>query len=156
MQKPIIELKNIKYFASISEETNAYTATVYVDGKKYAEASNRGHGASDDFHVEKGAESLISLNERIAATYPKDAQYDLVMDLDLVVGDILEDFIATKNLKSLLSRKIVMLNDKQQLVSLSGKKTPESLKHASAKYPSYIILNNLAVEEAVVLYKQHG
>ena len=42
-----IELKNIKYAAFASEETNCYKATLYVDGKRFAYLSNDGHGACD-------------------------------------------------------------------------------------------------------------
>jgi hypothetical protein len=42
-----LELKNIKYFASGSQETPCYTATVYVDGKKAIYVDNDGHGGCD-------------------------------------------------------------------------------------------------------------
>lgn len=45
----IIELKNLKTLASLSEETHCYTATIYVDGKPAFQASNRGHGGCDDY-----------------------------------------------------------------------------------------------------------
>ena len=37
-----LELKNIKYFASGSQETPCYTATVYIDGKKAIYVDNDG------------------------------------------------------------------------------------------------------------------
>lgn len=40
------ELKNIKFSESLSEETNAFTAKVYVNGQYVADAINRGHGGS--------------------------------------------------------------------------------------------------------------
>ena len=46
-----LELKNIKYFASGSQETPCYTATVYVDGKKAIYVSNNGHGGCDKHDV---------------------------------------------------------------------------------------------------------
>jgi hypothetical protein len=44
-----ITLKSIKYAAFASEETNAYSATLCVDGKKIGTVSNQGHGACDTF-----------------------------------------------------------------------------------------------------------
>lgn len=55
-----IELKNIKLLKSLSEETPAYTAVVYLDGKKAAEVSNHGHGGPDMVHwVWKDAEARV-------------------------------------------------------------------------------------------------
>jgi hypothetical protein len=39
-----IELRNIKFHLGLSEETTAFNADIYVDGKKAGSASNRGHG----------------------------------------------------------------------------------------------------------------
>lgn len=44
-----IELKNIKVMNSLSEETVCFSASIYVDGKKAGQASNRGHGGNTDY-----------------------------------------------------------------------------------------------------------
>lgn len=41
-----LELKNIKVSRSLSEETLAYTATLYVDGKRTGRVSNHGMGGN--------------------------------------------------------------------------------------------------------------
>lgn len=41
--QPKIELKGIKVHMGLSEETPAYTAKLYVDGKHFADLSNQGH-----------------------------------------------------------------------------------------------------------------
>lgn len=41
-----IEVKNYKRYPALSEETEAYSATVYIDGKRAGEARNDGHGGS--------------------------------------------------------------------------------------------------------------
>lgn len=41
-----IELKNVHYSPSLSEETSAFTADIYVNGKKSGYARNNGHGGS--------------------------------------------------------------------------------------------------------------
>ncbi len=46
-----INLKSLKYSASLSEETLAFTATVYVDGKRVGDCVSRGHGGPIDFHI---------------------------------------------------------------------------------------------------------
>ncbi len=47
-----IELKNVKFSEAMSEETNAFTADIYADGKKIGYAKNQGHGGSTDYHHE--------------------------------------------------------------------------------------------------------
>ncbi len=39
-----IELKNVRIVKQMSEETTAFTASIWIDGKRVGEASNRGHG----------------------------------------------------------------------------------------------------------------
>ncbi len=39
-----ITLKNVKFYEALSEETNAFTADVYLDGKKFGYAKNSGQG----------------------------------------------------------------------------------------------------------------
>ena len=46
-----IELKNVKIYAGLSEETIAFNASVYIDGKKVGEAKNSGHGEIGRAHV---------------------------------------------------------------------------------------------------------
>ena len=43
-----VSLKNVKFFPTLSEDSNCFTATVYFDGKKVGECENRGYGGSTD------------------------------------------------------------------------------------------------------------
>ncbi|PYF74634.1 hypothetical protein [Pedobacter nutrimenti] len=45
-----IELKNIKYFDALSEETTLFNANLYIDGKKAGIVKNDGRGGST-FHM---------------------------------------------------------------------------------------------------------
>jgi hypothetical protein len=45
-----VTLKNFKHNARLSEETECFSATVYVDGVRMAEATNRGHGGATMVH----------------------------------------------------------------------------------------------------------
>lgn len=44
-----IDLKNIKVYDELSEETLCFTATLYIDGVNRGEVSNRGQGGCNDF-----------------------------------------------------------------------------------------------------------
>ncbi len=45
-----ITLKNISHNERLSEETNCFSATIYIDGKNAGEASNHGHGGPTMIH----------------------------------------------------------------------------------------------------------
>jgi len=51
-----IELKNIKHYEGMSEETFCFEASLCVNGKKIGRVSNRGHGGGHiyDFRGESG------------------------------------------------------------------------------------------------------
>lgn len=63
---PKVELKSIKFAASLSQETNAFTATVYIDGEKVGTAENHGQGGPTSVHPRAAEERLTA----IAATLP--------------------------------------------------------------------------------------
>jgi|TARA_Y100000114_G_scaffold98141_1_gene91327 hypothetical protein len=42
-----LELKNIKYYKSMSEETPCYEGTLYVDGERLGRVHNDGKGSCD-------------------------------------------------------------------------------------------------------------
>jgi hypothetical protein len=46
-----IELKNIKVYEKLSEETNCFTGTLFVNGKKLAECENSGKGGQTNIDL---------------------------------------------------------------------------------------------------------
>ena len=55
-----IKLKNVKHAPSLSEETEAFTASLYINGKHAGYAKNAGHGGSTDYYPKdsKGKELI--------------------------------------------------------------------------------------------------
>lgn len=74
-----IELRKVSHSKSLSEETPAYSAQVWIDGVHFCDVSNHGQGGSDMQHPPKGVspndtgfrDRLAALEKRIAAEYPK-------------------------------------------------------------------------------------
>lgn len=107
-----IELKNIKYAAFASEETNCFEASVYVDGKKAGTVSNEGRGGADKIEP-------YELQKRIteyAATLPhidisniyKDGQkHTMPQCSETLIGDLMEEWIERRDLKRLCSKKVL-------------------------------------------------
>lgn len=72
-----IELRKVSHSKSLSEETPAYSAQVWIDGVHFCDVSNHGQGGSDLQLPPLGVDPigfrdrLAALEKRIAAEYPK-------------------------------------------------------------------------------------
>ncbi len=53
-EKPTFELKKVSHSPSLSEETNAFTADVYMNGVLLCHTRNDGHGGCNMDHPAKG------------------------------------------------------------------------------------------------------
>lgn len=49
---PVVTVRNVKVLERASEETLCFEATVYVDGRKFAYATNDGRGGDNKLHDE--------------------------------------------------------------------------------------------------------
>jgi len=99
-----IELKAIKHFPSMSEETECFNANVYVDGKKVAYAENRGYGGNTDIKTIKGCESIVAKAEEYCKTLTSIegmGGMKLEIDLEFHVELLLEQHLKAKDKKKL-------------------------------------------------------
>jgi len=96
-----IELKKIKVSLSQSEETTAFTADIYIDGKNAGYAKNDGHGGCTliGSYDSKGRELLESA-EAYCATLPAKVVEGLKgsfkVDLESFVDDLLYEYLNAK------------------------------------------------------------
>ena len=136
-----ITIANLKHSESLSEETNAYTATILVDGKRAFNASNCGRGGMDIYHPIKGytGPSESEINDWLKANTPATEFHGMTLDntLEIVVGDLIEEKLQTTRLKRLLKTKILVIDkDKASgepcLYTYKGKPTPETLARMKA------------------------
>ncbi|USN14389.1 hypothetical protein KABACHOK_05760 [Brevundimonas phage vB_BpoS-Kabachok] len=165
MQKPVITLKNLKTMPSLSEETTAYTATVYVDGEKFAEASNTGQGGEDRIHPvgRFTYDDLAALEARIKATYP---QFDLSeglglidMDLSLLIGEEITAHEWLKAYRRTIKKKVLFTKPGSPGIFQMDLTAPHPLaahvKVIHEKQPQAVILNLMPEAEGVAYYRAH-
>lgn len=106
----IIELKNIKVARSLSEETLAFTANLYVNGFHAYAVSNHGTGGCNSYYpVGKDVPSIKSIEDDIVAQGK--AKADDFEILDCYLGDLIEDEDARKRLRRMIKSQIVVLVD---------------------------------------------
>lgn len=136
-----IELKKIKHSAALSQETNAYSAEIWVDGVKRGTVQNQGFGGPDDVQPTTLAMEIIEY----AKTLPHINCFgkDLPQSLETVLGGILDRHLGEKRLKRLLSTKTVFIEDGKYY---SSKSRPGNLKEGS------IVLNDLSLTDALELF----
>jgi len=100
-----VALRGIKHVPSMSEETECFSATVYIDGEKRGTVGNRGCGGSDDFHPH-GLEAEL---DAYAKTLPPHvSSYDktiLPMSAELLVADLLGKALDERMLKRQCAKK---------------------------------------------------
>ncbi len=95
-----IKLKNLKHARNLSEETNAFTADVYVDGKKVAYAKNDGHGGNTMVreYPEPGCRETLDKAEAYAKTLPPiiHDDFELPMDLEFFIDELVDGDLKEK------------------------------------------------------------
>lgn len=98
-----ITLKNIKVAEFASEETYCFTASVYLDGKRFGVAHNDGHGGQTWFrpYMVDDKTKLAEAEAYAEALPPMDCSdlgftAPLLMTLNTLVDSLLEDHIQAK------------------------------------------------------------
>ncbi len=108
-----IQLKRIEYSEHLSEETYAFSADLYINGKKAGIASNSGRGGNTRIHpYDEAGRMLIGDAEEWckalpAKIYPAEGtrpEMSIQMDLENYIDDLLEEHLKEKFLKGMQNR----------------------------------------------------
>lgn len=156
-----LELRNIRNYPRMSEETNAYDAVVYKDGKRLCAVGNRGNGGPDEqrpFPPHTMAD-IKAVDEWLAANIPPlpsfiEGRPGTPCDLEIWCGRQLERTIATRDLKRRMARAVVYVDGGKCYFSkapYSGA-VPALTQKIKAKYPNAQVLNTMQIDKAVDLY----
>ena len=150
-----IELKAIQYAAFSSEETNCYTANLYVDGRKIGSVGNDGHGGPDHFHGDRAA--FATADAWCKANLPRWQMNDRSFDTDLEMrcGQLVDDWIVSRDLKTAFRTKVLMrdpANGHLYEVKHRGR-IDDTIAGIGKRHPGAVILNTLPFAEALTLYR---
>jgi hypothetical protein len=169
-----IRLKSLSINTAMSEETIAFTATVYFDGVKIGHASNRGTGGATNFDrlyyefesireaqdrkIKEANEWARTLSIPTPKAFIDSLGPELRMDgledwIDALVAE--EDDIrkAKRQLKRLLARMIVVVDGdvaKTLKTTWDVRKRDQVLK----QIPNAVILNELPFSEALERFRK--
>ncbi|CCA93085.1 putative uncharacterized protein [Novosphingobium sp. PP1Y] len=122
-----IELRRINHNAKLSEESNAYTAEIWIDGERAFDARNQGQGGCD-FYRQIGRWSEAEVNAWLKANRPVRTYQGLTLehDLEAEVGDLLARELEYRRLKGLLRTNLVTI-ERGQVFQYPLRKRPLDL-----------------------------
>ena len=151
-----ITLKKIDHSNTNSHETYCFSANVYKDGKLWCYAENGGQGGETSFHSTDNVtmQTLRAEIKTFEDTLPVRVShgYELNGSLEIVVGDLITDWLFTKEAKLLLKRISYIKNGGTYRMPAKLKPTKENIdmvRKAPWWKPENIMLNDLTVEEVV-------
>jgi len=103
-----LELKNVKFYESMSEETNCFRADLFIEGKKIAEVKNQGQGGPTDYSILdfKNIKILHSA-EAYCKSLPKEKiseDFEFQPTLESKIDDLFEEWLKVKEEKKLLKK----------------------------------------------------
>lgn len=157
-----ITLKNVEYSERLSEETSAFSATVYVDGVAAFGVTNHGTGGDDEHFPLKGQtyqqmRAELAKVEAYAKTLPPTQFHGTALDQDAgsLISDALSDHLTMQDYKKLLRTRVVAVIPSRERLAVFKVKYSAAVA-ATLRTPKYgvtKILNELPFEEAFALLK---
>lgn len=139
-----IELRRIHHSAQLSEETNAYTAEIWINGERAFDACNQGQGGCD-LYRQLGRWSEAEVSDWLKANRPVRPFQGLTLehDLEAEVGDLLAREIEGRRLNRLLRTNLVTI-ERGQIFQYPLRKRPLALVAGAvtATNPQAVVVNS--------------
>lgn len=143
-----IELKNLKYSAFASHETDCFEATLYVDGKKSGRVWNDGQGGShgyEDWEVAKKIDAYAkTLPEVDISEYFNDGEtHTIPQSAETLIAELVQHWLQKKQCANKVMYRIpthTYKNDEWHVIK--EKFTPEVRARLVAKYGEKTVFFN--------------
>lgn len=99
-----VVLKNLKINTRLSEETHCFSASLYVDGKRRGDVTNRGHGGPTDFSDRSAQREL----DEWGKTQPSVESFGMQLPVtaELIVGDLLDKTMLERDRKAMVKKLV--------------------------------------------------
>jgi len=152
-------IKNVKIFQS--HDGGGFELSLYKDGRRIAIVGNEGNGGEDTWYpinhnegcyVELKA-SKESMKLWCKNNLPKWKGVDTMFDTtpDIHIGNLLETFQYTKDLKRLLKKTVIIQGG--IVYTLNSKYVQEHKEKILSAYEDSIILNDMSFDDALTTFK---
>lgn len=121
----LIMLKGVRVFEGMSEETTAFLATVYVDGKKLTTVKNDGRGGSHcygDYRAIKVVDDYAKSLPPKSYSFGAAAVVHMPQCADSLIDDALNDYLLCRDIRKAIKTRLIVLMPDGTLVQ--GRKLP--------------------------------
>lgn len=169
-----ITLKKIQHSKFASHETNCFQADLYINGKPIAIVSNDGQGGCD-MHYQHPKNptkdfwgDIKKINEWCKTNHSFTSEHAIGKvyegDLDIAVSNALEDSLIEKDVKSLMTRSMIVFEKGKKGFYKYGKKkyniTADRMGWFNNQMwqqfkDNWVCINNMPIDEAVAYYKSN-
>jgi hypothetical protein len=164
-----IEVKNVQYMAANSDETLCYSATVYIDGVKAGEASNRGCGGESEIHPHALIDKLNAYAKTLPpSVYEYEGREPITVEQDAgsIIDELVSDWLVRRDFNRMMAKpKIVYIKNNSiwevNFVKGATKETvakfladPVKLASWKEKAKPEIVLNLLPANEAFAAFQK--
>lgn len=151
----LVEVRSVKVAKFASEETLCFEAKVVIDGKVVGTVRNDGHGGCSNYEPR----SLFDTLTTHAKTLPDITAYGttLSMDADLVIDELVQDFIARKDFKKAITSRIVLVDNEGKVLQTRTLPKGTDIVAEARRFvgrPGIVhVLNLLPETEALTLFR---
>lgn len=139
----LIELRKLRIMKALSEETPCYTAEIWINGALAFHASNRGHGAADDYR-QAGAITEAEVNNWLRANRPIRSFHDMTFEPDLEheIASLMDQAEHLALLRRRMRTNVVTIEDDEVFTyPLRGRPAAALVAALRAKSPGIEIVN---------------
>lgn len=160
----LIELKRISYNERLSEETSAFSADVWVDGKKQGTCRNGGTGGPTMIYPDSLSRSLNGYGATLPRRpYGHGLDGDYAQNGESLLDDLLMAYLTERDVKRALSRKCLFVKNVGEGIRSIKMGTRTAAETATilnkpeyrAKYDVKLILNLMPIAEAMAIVAAH-
>ena len=104
-----LDLKAIKFYESMSEETNCFQGKLYINNKYVADVKNNGQGGNTDVYpIDKLCGMIIQNTNEWLASQPKkksiEFNFEYIRTLESEVDDLFADWLQVKEDKKFIKQ----------------------------------------------------
>jgi hypothetical protein len=108
-----IELKKIAVYERMSEETTAFNAEIYANGKNIGYAKNDGQGGCTWYHAHEGKKDLMKQAEEYAKTLPPikytlyegGEEHSIDMNLEHLIDELVTKYQTEKDNQKFVKKR---------------------------------------------------
>lgn len=157
-----IELRKVKIYPRLSEETLAFNADVYIDGKKRGTAENTGKGGCTSIWPRDLEDQLVAyaktLPQRVAdnVTNKDGTPFTYDVTCDHLIDDLVADYETQESLRRKLAKFYVFVQN-GKLLQLPRKGVdhgdPEKVREYLKEKYGNTVLNFLPMDEALRIWR---